>query len=217
MPVRWFLFSGRKNYSRPITEDTKPAATNGYGRSKLRTEKILKDEANKSRFALTIVRMPTVYGKGGRHDNFFDFLNKLLKNKSFLTRLNWPGLTSFIYVDDAVDAMAKLANRPPAQSNIFILSAEELTLQQVFQSIFKEKKVKYFPIILPPFFWKFVSWGRQFLPYLEKFVSPKIYNLFWRASLIVDNVIVCDNSKLKKYLPGWKPGTLAEKIHEVLE
>lgn len=212
-------FSGRKTYSHPITENTRPAATNGYGRSKLRAEEILKKEAAKKSFRLTIVRMPTVYGKGGRKDNFFEFLNKLIQKKSILSRLNLPGLTSFIYVDDAVDAMVKLAKKPPApgKTNTFILSAEELSLQEVFQLIFKEKGVPYSPIKLPSLFWRFLSWGRQLLPYFEKIISPKTYNLFWRASLIVDDVIACDNSKLKKYLPSWKPTKLAEKIGEVLE
>lgn len=210
--------SGRKSCTKSVDEHTKPAPTNEYGRTKYKAEIILQKSSKEQGFALTMVRMPTVYGSSARKDNFFEVINKLADSNSFLSHLDWPGLTSFIYVDDVTDAILRLIQKKPktSRSHLFVLSAESLTLADVFQLIYKAKGLHYKKIHMPQLFWKFVKKARPVVFNFERILSPKIYNQLWRATLIVDNVIHCDSSKLRRFLPGWKPRKLESVINEVI-
>jgi nucleoside-diphosphate-sugar epimerase len=209
--------SGRKNCTKPVQESTRPFPTNEYGRTKYNAEKILLKASKKLGFATTIVRMPTVYGRCSRKNNFFEIINKLVDFHSFLSKLNWQGLTSFIYVEDVADAILMLVKKKPraSGSHLFILSAESLTLSNIFSLIYKAKGLPYRQIILPPFFWKLTKKIRPAIYFFEKLLPAKIYNQFWRAALIFDNVINCDATRIKRFLPSWKPKNLAEVINEV--
>src|SRR5438034_1291566 len=71
-----------------------------YVLSKWRAEKFLLAEAQRRGFRLTILRLCTVYGPEFRPNTFFDVLKKEVERGTIVSRLNWPGLTSFIHVDD---------------------------------------------------------------------------------------------------------------------
>ena len=95
------VMDNRKTFDAPLTSDT---AIDGpplsqYGISKLRAEDYLKALAKKSGFRLTILRLCTVYGPQPRPNTFFDLLKREVKKRSVVSRLNWPGLTSFIHVE----------------------------------------------------------------------------------------------------------------------
>lgn len=212
------VMSGRKNCKKPFDEKDKPIPTNEYGRTKLGAEKILMRQTENQNFKSTILRLPTVWGKGMRKDSFFDFLEKLIKKRSFLTSLNWPGKTSFIHVDDVAKIIVKIAEKPPEEGNyqLFILQSESPTLQQVSKLMHKKLGIEYNPINLPRGFWGIVSYLRQYVRFLEPILPASLYNYAWRASLVVDNVIYTKSNKINKIIPEWNHKKLKDYINEVL-
>lgn len=212
------LMSGRRNCDNPFNENSKPAPTNEYGRTKLKAEKILMDESKKQNFKLTLFRLPTVYGKGMRKDSFFDFVKKLILKNSIFVRLNWPGKTSFVHVEDVAKAIVATIKKPPRPSKvqILILQTESFTLDQISKMLHRKLRLKYKPIKLPNFFWKIVASFRLFFYNLEILLTPKFYNYIWRASLIIDDVIYSKSQKINQILPSGKLKRLKNCISEVV-
>lgn len=212
------IMSGRKNCSLPFSEHDLPSPTNEYGRTKLKAEKILMNESTKQKFKLTLFRLPTVYGKGMRKDSFFDFLKKLILKNSIFIRLNWPGKTSFVHVDDVAKSIMAIIKNPPRKSGVqlLILQTESFTLGQISKMLHRELRIKYKPIKLPHFFWTIIASFRLYIYSLEVVLTPKLYNFIWRASLIIDNVIYSKSKKINKILPPWKLKVLKDCISEVV-
>jgi hypothetical protein len=42
-------------------------------------------------------------------------------------------------------------------------------------------------------------------------------NALWRASLVIDNVIWCDASKLEDAIPQWRPRSFRDHAADVLD
>jgi nucleoside-diphosphate-sugar epimerase len=212
------VMSGRKNCSIPFDENDLPSPTNEYGRTKLKAEKILIDESIKQKFKLTIFRLPTVYGKGMRKDSFFDFLKKLILKNSILIRLNWPGKTSFVHVDDVAKAIVAIIKKPPrkGKAQLLILQAESFTLGQISKMLHRELGIKYKPIKLPQILWEIAKFIRKYTYLSEKWVSSKTYNYIWRGSLIVDNVIYTKSNKILEVVPAFRYEKLKKHLEEVL-
>lgn len=212
------FMSGRKNCSVPFDENTPPTPTNEYGRSKLRAEQWLQSRCKTDKFRLTIVRFPTVFGSNPRKNSFFDLLKKLIIKKSLFARLNWPGLTSLIHVEDAAKILILLVQKSPKPGSpeIYILQSESLTMAQISAKMHKALGYPYKGIILPTLFWKLCSFGRKYVYLLEKVLPLNVYNYPWRASLLVDNVIYCRSNKIRKVLAKWKPRTLENTIEDVI-
>lgn len=210
--------SGRKNYSTPLDENSLLQPTNEYGRSKKRGEDFLVLQCKTDNFRLTILRPNTIYGSEMRSDSLFDFLKGLVVKKSFFSKLNWPGLSSLIHVDDVVKAIIMTAKNPPSpgKSDVYILHGEHLTLAQMSVLVHKTLGYKYQEIRLPVWFWKICAIARNLVPPLEKFLPTPIYNLLWRASIIVDNVTYCKATKIARKFPNWKPKLLANEIKSVV-
>lgn len=200
------IMSGRPNCSKQFNEQTIPIPNNEYGRSKLRAEQLLIEGSKKDKFNVTIVRLNTVYGGDPRKRKMFQALTEYILKGSFITRLNWPGKTGIIHVDDVVSALLGLAKKTPQKNiQLYILNAENLSLSEISRIMHHKMGITYHPISLPRLFWMFCSLGRKFLPILEKLTTPNLYNLIWRASLIIDNVIYCESNNILKILPKWKP------------
>jgi nucleoside-diphosphate-sugar epimerase len=208
------IMSGRKDCSKPFNENSKPFPTNEYGRTKLKAENILIKRCLEGKFRLTIVRLPTVYGSGMRKNSFFDFNKTLVKRNSLLARLNWPGLTSFIHVDDVARALVALIKYPPEPSSYqtFILQSDYYNLQQIFKLIYKKLDKYYKPLKLPTKIWNITKFARKYIYLIEPLVPLNIYNYLWRASLIVDNVIFTKSDKIKTIIPSWKPKKLRKSL-----
>lgn len=191
------MYSGRRNCSLLITNKEKPSPTNNYGRSKLEAEEALVECAKKFNCRLTILRIGTIYGKDPREYKMFKVLKKHILKQTIIARLNWPGKTSIIHIDDVISAILHFVKNPALKKiEIQLLSAESPTLSQVCKIMHKAMRVEYRPINLPNPFWQFASFLRTFMPLLEKITSPPVYNLFWRFSLIIDNVIDIKNNKM---------------------
>lgn len=212
------MYCGRINCTKLINEQSVPTPSNNYGRSKLDAEKLLKKDAFKRKYSLNILRPPTVYGSNPRDNSLFDFLKRLILTGSPLARLNWPGLTSLIWVDDMADTIMWTANHAvrPGEVREFIVSVEALTLADISELMHQKLGVTYREINLPDWLWKLFAKARKYVFWLEKFLPSRIYNLPWRATLVIDNVLYCDANKLTKSYLAWKPALFKNKVNEVI-
>lgn len=209
--------SGRKNCSKPFNESSPLSPNNEYTRTKANGEKIILERQKEEKFRLTILRPNTIYGSGMRPDSLFDFVKKLILKKSLLARLNWPGLSSLICVDDVAKAILLATTKPPkpGKSNVFFLHGENVTLADISRELHKKLNIPYKVITMPKLFWTLSSIERYFIPVLERVTDPKTFNLAWRASLIVENVIYCNSVKMKKTFPTWSPKKLNDEIKRI--
>lgn len=208
------LFSGRNDCSKPLTELTNPAPTNEYGRSKLEAEKFLKEQAKLQGFRLTVTKLNTIYGGDPRSYKMFKVLRKNILRRALSTRLNWPGKTAIIHVDDVASAIFMLIKKlpEPGKPKDFILYAENLTTSEICRIMYERMRIRYSPINLPKYVWKLASSIRRFIPFFEKVLPLPVYNLAWRFGLIVDDVIWCESDKAFKALPTWKPRKFRDAV-----
>jgi len=186
------IFSGRKNAKRPITEKTKPCPSNAYGKTKLEAEKILIKEAKKKKFALTIVRFPTVWGENPRKNAFLNFLRQLVDKKSIFSRLDWPGNVALINVEDAAGFVSEAAKRSPKKTRIISIATENLTMAEIFEKITVGKGQIYKQVKVPGIVWKLARILRPYLKYFEPILPITLFNYLWRASIIVDSPLSCE-------------------------
>jgi len=210
------IMSGRLNCKNTFNENATPVPTNNYGFSKLTAETLVQKSCLKHGFKLSIIRYPTVYGKDPRKNSFFDYLKGLIEKNSPLMRLNWPGLSSFVHVDDAAKSVLLMLDKPPKPRRweIFNVSTESLTLKQISILLYNKMKLKYKPLYLPKIIWRILTQTRPVIYKLENYLSPTIYNSLWRATLLIDNVIFCN--KLENTFSQWKPLLLSDKLDDVI-
>ena len=199
------IFSDRHDTKNPISEKTKPAINNKYGKTKLEAEKILLAESKKKGFKLTIIRLPTVWGDNPRKNSFLNFLKSLVDKNSIFSRLNWPGKVALINVEDAARFILDAAQKP---AKITSIAVENLTLAEIFEKITIGKGKVYRQIKVPKFVWDLARKLRPYLKYFEPILPIKIFNYFWRASIVVDSPLSC-----KVNLKGTKFTTISKK-HE---
>lgn len=212
------IMAGRKDCSKHFDESSKPQPTNEYGRTKLNAEEFLIEKCKKDKFRLTIARLTTVYGNDPRRNSLFDMMKKMVLKKSLEARLNWPGLTGLIHVSDVASAILMLSLKPPqpGKPQTMILNSELLAFTDIIKLIHQALGINYHPVKLPMLFWKTLSKTRPLIYASEKLLPSKIYHMFWRISLIVDNVIYCQNGKFLEKLPKLKLQTLQNTIKEVI-
>jgi len=211
------IFSGRIDCTKKLTECSTPCPTNEYSRSKLRAEKYLINLSRKTGCKLTILRLPTVYGPGARSNSFFEELKRTIKHGDISTRLNWQGLSDFVHVLDVAETIKYFVSNPPTKSRIqiFTLTSEHKTLADVSKMMHHKMGIKYNPIVLPITFWKLVKLARLLVPIFEHFTPPSVYNIIWRASIISNNVIWCDDRKITMAIKKWKPRKLESSLSDM--
>ena len=212
------VYAGRKNCSLPITDATKPAPSNQYGRSKLITERYLKDKCAEKGSKLTILRLCTVYGKNTKKDGLFNIIKNDIRKGGLISRFDWPGLTSLVHVDDVADCVWLVSQNPPRlyKPGEYLVYADSLTLSQISAEICRTKKIKFNEIKLPHFFWEIGSVSRPFIIFFENILPYTFYNMLWRFSLITDHALWCKSKKLNKRIPKWKPRKFDEGVYDVV-
>ena len=220
-----FLFTGtiavsdhRADPVAPVNEETpllRPYHI--YGRRKLLTEQILRDAAAKQGFALTIIRLSCIFGRGTRKDGLFDQLVKMARTKPFISRLNYPGLMSYTHVDDIAGSFVRLADHPPATGTfqLFIPVSEALPLCTVIEQVHEELGETYHPIRLPSIFWKFCDWGARFAFLFESLVPHKVHNKIWQMSLTVNNAYYNQTRKINDKFPAVRFKTFREAVRDM--
>jgi nucleoside-diphosphate-sugar epimerase len=185
------VYSGRKDCNKAITTKTTPVSSNEYGTSKLHAEEVLRTAAEIRGFKLTTVRLPTVWGENPRKNSFLNFLRTLVKKNSIFSRIDWPGKTGLINIDDVAKYLLNLFSKPPKKYQIIPIAAENLTLKEIFKTLYKSSGKKYEGITIPNTVWKVARFLKNYLSYFEPILPTQVYNYFWRASIVVDNPLYC--------------------------
>lgn len=182
----------------PIVETSPLTPRTAYGQTKLRGEQILAERATRDGYSWTVLRLPTVYGPGQKPDGLFDQLIKRAEGGSLLGRLDWPGRTSIVHVDDVAAAMIELAGRPEAAGEVFCIASDEsLTVGELARGIGEAigRPVRPFgipgPLIAAA---RWLVWNRAAAAMVP--ISGRL--AFWRLSLIISDGFWFDTTKFRR-------------------
>lgn len=181
----------------PLSETSPCVPRTAYGRSKLRGEAVVQASCAGSDCSWTILRLPTVYGPGQKASGLFETLAGLAARRAWLGRLDWPGRTSIIHVDDAVDAMIDLGTRPEAAGEAYgVASDESPTVGEIAREIAGAIGQPIEPIAVAPPVWdlaRFLVWNRA----LQALIPPQARVACWRLSLVIDDGFWLDTTKFR--------------------
>lgn len=208
----------RKDFSAPITEKLEPPIhpANLYGRKKLIAENFLRKSAVENKFSLSIIRVTGVYGSGARKNGLFDSVEQLVKKGSLLTRMNWPGKISIIYVNDMAGFIYGVSEKHPAPSSceVYIPSIEAITLQEMSKIAHSVLGIEYKEFRLPRFFWSICRFFARNKDGIEYIMPHKMYDRFWQACLLVNNEFWNKSEKIYTVIEGWKPMKYSEYFNQ---
>lgn len=182
----------------PIVETSPCVARTAYGRTKLLGEEIIRRQSTADGYSWTILRLPTVYGPDQKKDGLFDKLIRLASTGALLGRIDWPGRTSIIHVDDVAAVMIELAGCPEAAGEIYCVASDEaLTVGDLSRRIARVSGHPLEPIAIPGpllsalqrLVWNRVAAG--LIPHPARLA-------FWRLSLIVSDGFWFDTTKFRR-------------------
>jgi nucleoside-diphosphate-sugar epimerase len=184
--------------SGPIDESSPLVPRTPYGRTKLWGETILRDGAAAGGYSWTILRLPTVYGPGQKPGGLFDTMIELASGGGLLGRIDWPGRTSIIHVDDVAAAMIDFSTRPEAGGEVFCVASDEsLTVGEIARSVGRSigRDVRSTAIPAPLLgITRALAWNRRLAALL-----PRAARLpFWRLSLIVSDGFWFNTTKFRR-------------------
>lgn len=181
----------------PISERSPFAPRTAYGRTKLRGEAVLQQHADRDGYTWTILRLPTVYGPGQKPDGLFDQLIRRASRNEWLGRINWPGRTSVIYVDDVADVMIEFAAMSEAGGEVYCLASDDnVTVGQLAQKAAAVLEQPINPIEIP----QPVLAATQSLVWnsaVQAAVPRFAWLPFWRLSLVVSDGFWFDTTKFR--------------------
>jgi UDP-glucose 4-epimerase len=184
--------------SGPIDENSPLVPRTLYGATKLRGEAILRERADVDGYQFTILRLPTVYGPGQKAGGLFDQMIELGASGGLLGRIDWPGRTSIIHVDDVAEVMIEMAARPEAAGGIFCVASDEsLTVGDIARSVSRAVRREPRSIAIPPAILaavRRVVWS----PAIAAAMPPFARLSFWRLSLIVSDGFWFNTSKFRQ-------------------
>ncbi len=127
----------------PIFENAKVNPKNVYARTKLKSEKIVRDIFKKSKTTFIIFRFFTVYGPYGRPDMFIHkFLTHLKLNKSINIYNNGLNFRDFTYVDDVIKILGKSINLKITNSIINICRSRPILTKNLIDIILKNYPIR---------------------------------------------------------------------------
>ncbi len=182
----------------PISEESPLVPRTAYGKTKGRGEEIVRNGGVPDGYSWTILRLPTVYGPGQKHGGLFDKMIRMASDGAWLGRLDWPGRTSIIHVDDAVDVMVDLARRhEAANETICVASDESLTVGELARQVGAALGRPVTPIVLPRPLARVVRmlvWNRALQAGMPRVARVS----FWRLSLMISDGFWFDTTKLRR-------------------
>jgi len=199
----------------PLRETSPCVPRTAYGRTKLRGEQIIREEAERRGYHYTIFRLATVYGPGAKRDGLFDKLYKLAKRHSLLARLNWPGRTSIVHVDDVTAMMIGLSQLPEAANETYCIATAAPTVGALAEQIARFAPEPASPVRLPAWAWamgRSMAWSRS----CQILAATVAQTTLWRLTLMVDDGFWFDTQKLQSV---WNhpPKDLVEGLAEMLK
>jgi nucleoside-diphosphate-sugar epimerase len=135
---------GPASAAQPAREDDAPHPINGYGRSKLAAEEVIRTAA---RTPWTIVRPSAVYGP---RDRGFLSVFRMARRGLFLYAAPPSTAFTFVYVDDLVDALLRAAADDRAIGETFFVgNPEPVTTENFLRTIAEAEGKPYRPRFLP--------------------------------------------------------------------
>ncbi len=187
----------------PLTDADAPRPRTAYGISKLRGEEILEAESRARNFALTSLRLGTVYGEGATKGGVLQ-LAKAVESGSLAARIRWPGRISFVHAADVAEVFWRLAERDDPVTGSFLTAEDRgYSMSELADILRRVKGAAKGPL---PFPVAFLKLGGAFLslPGIRRFAP-------WSLRCALMDTILCDPSRLTDALDmSWIP--LAEGV-----
>jgi short-subunit dehydrogenase len=113
----------------PLTEESSPFPSSDYGKSKIKSEEIIK----KKLINFTIIRPSLVIGQNMRFKSHFSEFARLALKGSFFSRFKWPGKFSVIDVEDLAKAIFFCCINEKTKNETFFCSGEQISLGDFFE------------------------------------------------------------------------------------
>jgi nucleoside-diphosphate-sugar epimerase len=175
---------------------------------------MIRERAREAGYTYTILRLPTVYGVGQKPGGLFDRLADATMRGAWLGRLEWPGRTSVVYVDDVVRLFVDLSDMPAAADRTFCVATDEVsTVGDVARAIGAASGHPVSPIRLPAGVWRMGRWAAA--SRLVARLTPARAELArWRFGLIVGDGFFQSGARLGAVY-GHSLRPLAEGLSEM--
>jgi hypothetical protein len=128
--------------------------------------------------------------------------------------LDWPGLTSFIHVEDVVSCLIDLADTPPepGETRTFLLATESKTLAHVSQLLYAVRNLPYRVMTLPEAAWNCLRSSHTLCRRASGRLPAHVFNFLWRFDVMVNPLFHCDTAPFRKSFPELNPRLIAESI-----
>ena len=120
-----------------LTEQSRPAPSSDYGKSKLTVEHAL--AASKLRH--TIIRPSMVVGAGMRPDSHFSKFTSMALSGSPIARMDLPGRFSIIHVQDLARAIVHVMSLKDVSSNLYFCAGEAVSLGDFWRMVHPNKQL----------------------------------------------------------------------------
>jgi nucleoside-diphosphate-sugar epimerase len=122
-------------------------------------------------------------------------------SQSILGRLDWPGRTSVIHVDDVARIVWTLGREPRAANRLLCVASDEsLSVGAIAQAVGRATGKPLQPIHLSPGTWamvKTIAWNRPLLAVMSR-MPNQLWLPFWRLGLIADDGFWYDTARLRE-------------------
>jgi nucleoside-diphosphate-sugar epimerase len=183
----------------PLREDDACCPRTAYGQSKLAGERVLRELADLHGYALSIVRLPTVYGPGYRPGGMFDLIARGLDERALAVRLNWPGRITLVNVRDVAATLIELSTARPTRDVTLHMAGVAPTFDEIISAVAEARGVSRSKVTLPRAFWRLARHAAwlPWLPGLPRLPSSRPTVALWRISLLVCDGMVADGTKLR--------------------
>ncbi len=185
---------GQLDESTPCTPQTQ------YGKTKYDGERRIMSGQSSFGYTYTIIRLGSVVGPDYRPEGMFGVFPEMLARRALATRLNWPGRSAFVHVDDAVKILMSLVENGASENQLYVVSnGEPLSFDMVLDDIAELFQLPRQKVVLPAWIWSAIGYSAWLL--LKLPVTPyRIRLLSWRVGHMVWDGMYADASKLNALL-----------------
>ena len=131
-----------------LTDEMSYSATNAYGRSKIRAEKVVRDFRKKG-LSVAIIRPSMVYGIGEPH-LLYKIFGLISKRLLFIPEISSiDSKLQLVFVENVVDSMLLAMKKEEALTGTFLIADKEILTIKSFLSILYEYLQAGVPPVLP--------------------------------------------------------------------
>ena len=212
--IRWVQLSSVGAYggarpiasaSRVVTELTNTSPVGEYEVTKTISDELILNNDIGDNFSYSILRPSNVYGKAMKNKSLQALVNAVASKKFFYIGPK-GAISTYIHVDDVVDAMTLCAFKKEAKNELFNISAD-CNQELLIESIAKYLDVKSPCLRIPEVLVRYVIFFARMYPGFP-LTSPRVNSLVARTHY--------DCSKIRDYL-GFIPVKNIEKyINEIV-